>query len=809
MTDTVMSSSSDRWVSNDRQRTMHARGNWTMQPGPGSGPDLTDEEKEIINSVIARAEKMEAMEQERIGRLINRLDDMKKTVCGDGVSRCVLCGEQLGSPGVSSVVCEDCKKNMCTKCGTQCSSRPRAVWLCKICREQREVWKRSGAWFFKGFPKHFLPAPMPLSKPREDAAEPQGPPASEPRGSATQPQPPGLEPQDRAGYPPVAPKPSAVRMATGGAGPEEAGQGSPVVMKKMVPVQSSRPQPAGSVAGDGGAYSSGAVPPEQRAPSAVREDRRQPAAYSAPLARQQPPPAAEEEEVNDYDSDEATTLGSLEFSLLYEQESNSLHCSILKAKGLKPMDSNGLADPYVKLHLLPGASKSTKLRTKTLRNTRNPMWNETLTYHGLTDEDMQRKTLRLSVCDEDKFGHNEFIGETRVALKKLKLNQKKNFNVCLERVAPTKRTATVGGARGIALYEDEAMLYFQACLNTGKDGGEVEERGRILISLIVLKPDMGKKAKCKTQIKKRTLNPEFNEEFGYDIKHSELAKKTLDISVWDYDIGKSNDYIGGCQLGITAKGERLKHCRSEAQDVIGSGHSCVRSNPAEDGQTRITFLREDTAGARSLYVTLWSEDMRLCAKDHQAHKKRWKGGEKKSEKTRLDFPRDTVVRHWKQSCAIRTVRFRQCLLGVNDTISSMVGYSFFNILRVPCFELKKQKRCTKMYWWGMCKVAKEAPYAVFKNPLPYDTTHVTSEYGDNTDSNMSTSSKRQHVTESPEIILHRKSPKDNQLLCESLKYLDECKYKIPPLEKKYDLQNMETKTAYHCDCTSRRIPITV
>ena len=108
------------------------------------------------------------------------------------------------------------------------------------------------------------------------------------------------------------------------------------------------------------------------------------------------------------------------------------------------------------------------------------MWNETLTYHGLTDEDMQRKTLRwiiclrlshlagttlsscvkllllylyslkdifallldlrrLSVCDEDKFGHNEFIGETRVALKKLKMNQKKNFNICLERVVPVSK----------------------------------------------------------------------------------------------------------------------------------------------------------------------------------------------------------------------------------------------------------------------------------------------------------------------------------------------------------------------------------
>ncbi|XP_047238442.1 rabphilin-3A-like isoform X3 [Girardinichthys multiradiatus] len=568
MTDTVMSGGSGRWVSNDRQRSMRPsdkeQGNWTTQSGSGPGPDLTDEEKEIINNVIARAEKMEAMEEERIGRLINRLDDMKKTVCGDGVSRCLLCGEQLGSPGVCSVVCEDCKKNMCTKCGTQCGSRPRPVWLCKICREQREVWKRSGAWFFKGFPKQFLPSPMPLTKPKEtapqEAAEPQKPTASEPREADTQPKPPG--PNHRQ-------------------------------------ASAAEEQVSGPMAGDVGAYAS-----EQRAPPAVREDRRQPTAYSTTPPRQQPPSADEEEEANDYDSDEATTLGSLEFGLFYDQESNSLHCSILKAKGLKPMDSNGLADPYVKLHLLPGASKSNKLRTKTLRNTRNPAWNETLTYHGLTDEDMQRKTLRLSVCDEDKFGHNEFIGETRVALKKLKMNQKKNFNVCLERVVPTKRTATAGAARGMALYEDEP----------GKEGTEAEERGRILMSLmyntqqnrlivgvvrcvhlaamdangysdpyvkICLKPDMGKKGKCKTQIKKRTLNPEFNEEFSFDIKHSELAKKILDISVWDYDIGKSNDYIGGCQLGITAKGERLKHwyeCLKNKDKKIERWHTLVNEN---------------------------------------------------------------------------------------------------------------------------------------------------------------------------------------------------------------------------------------
>ncbi|CAL9700174.1 unnamed protein product [Knipowitschia caucasica] len=101
----------------------------------------------------------------------------------------------------------------------------------------------------------------------------------------------------------------------------------------------------------------------------------------------------DKEEVVDSD-DEDTYLGTLEFNLHFDQDNNCLHCTIHKAKGLKAMDSNGLADPYVKLHLLPGASKANKLRTKTLKNTLNPVWNETLVYHGITAADMTTKTLR-------------------------------------------------------------------------------------------------------------------------------------------------------------------------------------------------------------------------------------------------------------------------------------------------------------------------------------------------------------------------------------------------------------------------------
>ena len=38
--------------------------------------------------------------------------------------------------------------------------------------------------------------------------------------------------------------------------------------------------------------------------------------------------------------------------------------------------------------------QANKLKTKTVRNTLHPVWNETLTYCGITEEDMYRKTLR-------------------------------------------------------------------------------------------------------------------------------------------------------------------------------------------------------------------------------------------------------------------------------------------------------------------------------------------------------------------------------------------------------------------------------
>ncbi|XP_058230537.1 uncharacterized protein LOC131343126 isoform X2 [Hemibagrus wyckioides] len=67
-------------------------------------------------------------------------------------------------------------------------------------------------------------------------------------------------------------------------------------------------------------------------------------------------------------------------------------------------------------------------------------------------------------------------------------------------------------------------------------------------------------------------------------------------------------------------------------------------------------------------------------------------------------------------------RFKQCLLNINDTVSNMVGYTFFNILKLHCFELIQKRRCTKINWIGMCTSDKVAPFAILKHPTLYNAT---------------------------------------------------------------------------------------
>ncbi|CAF1180264.1 unnamed protein product [Adineta steineri] len=87
----------------------------------------------------------------------------------------------------------------------------------------------------------------------------------------------------------------------------------------------------------------------------------------------------------------------------------TLEVTIVEARHLKDEDIVGKNDAFVEVYL----DKDYKLRTKTIRNSNDPTWNEKFTFNlSRSHED-----LHISVYDDDTAGKDS-IGSAKIDLRK-------------------------------------------------------------------------------------------------------------------------------------------------------------------------------------------------------------------------------------------------------------------------------------------------------------------------------------------------------------------------------------------------------
>lgn len=93
----------------------------------------------------------------------------------------------------------------------------------------------------------------------------------------------------------------------------------------------------------------------------------------------------------------------------------TLHVAIKQAKDLSNVNSTAKIDSFIKCYLLPDKSSSGKRKTRVVKNSINPVWEEKFTYEKVDLSELaHERALEIVVWDSNKGSSNEFIGGIRV-----------------------------------------------------------------------------------------------------------------------------------------------------------------------------------------------------------------------------------------------------------------------------------------------------------------------------------------------------------------------------------------------------------
>uniref|UniRef100_A0A3Q1G0A8 Regulating synaptic membrane exocytosis 1a n=1 Tax=Acanthochromis polyacanthus TaxID=80966 RepID=A0A3Q1G0A8_9TELE len=121
--------------------------------------------------------------------------------------------------------------------------------------------------------------------------------------------------------------------------------------------------------------------------------------------------------------------GQLSVKLWYDKVGHRLIVNVLQAVDLPLRPDGRPRSPYIKMYFLPDRSDKSKRRTKAVKKTCEPKWNQTFIYTHVHRRDFRKHMLELTVWDQPRSPEEDstFMGEILIELETALLDDKPHW----------------------------------------------------------------------------------------------------------------------------------------------------------------------------------------------------------------------------------------------------------------------------------------------------------------------------------------------------------------------------------------------
>lgn len=255
---------------------------------------------------------------------------------------------------------------------------------------------------------------------------------------------------------------------------------------------------------------------------------------------------------------------ALTFTLTFDSAQNKLHIKVKQLNGFRVTEPDGAVAPYVKVRVYRNPKQffgfigkagreqmlnnlDVEAQTKIQRRADDPVFNETFSV-DVEQKDMSMLSLRLMVCDFDRYQRHVVVGEVVVEVCKLEWPPEMELDFCERLQPPAEENLGQLHVGLMYLPTSEKLNIFILAAQSLQAVDQHKHPAECYVK-VTLMHDGRPMKKTKTATQSNVVNPSFNETFTFDVPTHQLDKVYFSLAVLHIDKEGKRHLIGRSYIG--------------------------------------------------------------------------------------------------------------------------------------------------------------------------------------------------------------------------------------------------------------------